>query len=119
MVKTFRSPGARYFEIPTWVPRRTIARILQRTDGVSHVRFRGGTLLSSDDVRLDSKLRGRRYLVWEPYGDNSRYWIGPDDEEEGSGGIVELEEAFRHHQSTLHRALRSVARAITSFLRKD
>ena len=26
-------------------------------------------------------VRDRRFVVWEPWGDNSRFWIGPDPAE--------------------------------------
>jgi len=28
-------------------------------------------------VRVSFNYLGTEYIVWEPYGDNSRYWIGP------------------------------------------
>jgi hypothetical protein len=36
--------------------------------------------------------RGREHIVWEPYGDNSRWWIGPEDE---SAPLIPLDEVER------------------------
>ncbi len=37
---------------------------------------------ASIDIKLSFKYCGIKYIVWEPYGDNSRYWIGPESEGE-------------------------------------
>jgi hypothetical protein len=40
--------------------------------------------------------------VWEPYSDNSRYWIGPEDEAVGAvNDIAELECAFKYYKPIL------------------
>src|SRR5258708_14372346 len=65
------------FEIDhTFVSRGTIVRLVKRVDGVTDV-HRAGLFRSSDDVRVAFKYLGRDYIVWEPWGDNSRYWVGP------------------------------------------
>ncbi len=35
---------------------------------------------NSSDIRLKFKYSGAEFCVWEPFGDNGRYWIGPIDE---------------------------------------
>ena len=65
------------FEIDSvLVSRRTIARLLRTVEGVTDVRVRG-SWGSKDDVRVAFKYRDRDYIVYEPWGDNSRYWICP------------------------------------------
>ena len=32
-------------------------------------------------------------IVWEPFGDNSRWWIGPDDAIAGHVSIADIERA--------------------------
>ena len=54
------------------IGKRTIARILSAVPGVTDVaRGRG-------EGRLTFVYQGEPCIVWEPYGDNSRYWIGPE-----------------------------------------
>jgi hypothetical protein len=54
----------------------TIARLLESVDGITHIHqrrwFRG-----PDDVHVVFRFRDQECIVWEPYGDSSRYWIGP------------------------------------------
>lgn len=38
--------------------------------------------------------QGREYVVWEPCGDNSRWWIGPDDASAPHVPLDELERAI-------------------------
>ena len=42
---------------------------------LSEARFR---LFSNDDVFCQFELDGQRFKIWEPFGDNSRYWVGPE-----------------------------------------
>ena len=30
-----------------------------------------------EDEFCEFEVEGMKFVVWEPYGDNSRYWIGP------------------------------------------
>jgi hypothetical protein len=93
------------FEIEnTYVSRRTVARLLGRLDGVADVVF-GGRLGSTNDVRVGFKYRNHEYIVLEPFGDNSRYWIGPENPAESAGDIGEVESAFRRYRPPLHRML--------------
>jgi hypothetical protein len=72
-----QAPGA--FEIENiYVSRRLIAAVLKGIEGVTDVQLRG-SFLTSDDVRVAFLFSGHPCLVWEPFGDNSRYWIGPED----------------------------------------
>jgi hypothetical protein len=58
------------------VSRRTIARILDKIEGVTEVHL-GGRFGSPDDVRIEFKCQGHDFIVMEPFGDNSRYRGGP------------------------------------------
>lgn len=33
------------------------------------------------DEFCECELNGKRFVAWEPYGDNSRFWIGPSPPE--------------------------------------
>jgi hypothetical protein len=53
-----------------------IARFIGRCPGVKITRVRRIYALD-DEVHVEFELNGDRYHVWEPFGDNSRLWIGP------------------------------------------
>jgi hypothetical protein len=91
------------FEIENiYVSRRTIARLLKKVDGVTEIRLRGH-FGSSDDIRVEFKYLNCDYMAWEPYGDNSRYWIGPQNPSEGSSDIGVIESVFKSYRPPLHR----------------
>jgi hypothetical protein len=93
------------FEIENaYVSRRTVARLLKQVDGVTEVRL-GGGFTSSNDFRVEFKYRNQDYVCWEPFGDNSRYWIGPKDPDEGAGSIATVEDAFKHYRPPIYRAV--------------
>lgn len=33
---------------------------------------------TADDEFCEFELNGKRFVMWEPWGDNSRFWIGPN-----------------------------------------
>jgi hypothetical protein len=33
--------------------------------------------LKGEDEFCEFEISGQKFVAWEPYGDNSRYWIGP------------------------------------------
>lgn len=56
------------------------AFILSTVQGVSHIEKRRLFSKSSKDVHIRFMYEGVKCLVLEPYGDNSDYWVVPDDE---------------------------------------
>ena len=91
------------FEIENaYVGTGTIARLLAEVDGVTDVRarklFRG-----SSEIHVEFKYLNHDYIVWEPYGDNSRYWIGPKNPEESAGDIGNVENAFKSYRPPFYR----------------
>jgi len=66
------------FEIDNiYISLRKIEHILNTNTNVSEVKVR--KLLSKDDSEIHIKFKyfDEDYIIWEPFGDNSRYWIGP------------------------------------------
>jgi hypothetical protein len=55
-----------------------LAKGLRTVPRVSDVRPRRWWRGSSD-VHIRFRYEGSECIVWEPYGDNSRWWIGPDE----------------------------------------
>lgn len=97
--------GCRAFEIDNiYISLSTIACLIKRVAGVSNVQAR--KLFRSDqrDVHVTFNYNGKKFIVWEPYGDSSRYWIGPDDTDT-SIEIVEIENVFKQHKPRILRRL--------------
>ena len=88
------------FEIENaYVRPSKVGEILSTVDGVQSVVV-GNPSGESRDIRVTFDYEGIEYIVWEPYGDNSRYWIGPKQTEEQLSDIdiTPLAEAFREYQ---------------------
>jgi len=67
------------FEIENaYIGLRTIAKLLSTITGVTNISKRRLFEYSKSDLITFNYL-GQHFLVSEPYGDNSRYWICPKD----------------------------------------
>ena len=80
------------FEVRALLLCGRFASKLGRLPGVSDVRPRR-RFAGSSDVHIRFLYRGRAFIVWEPYADNSRWWIGPEDSSPPHSSIAELERA--------------------------
>lgn len=76
----------------------TIKRLLRSVPGVSDLKrsFR------SDD-RLTFTLYGALWVVHEPWGDSSRYWIGPKDPAHHFLRVEDVHNAFLLHRGPFCR----------------
>lgn len=54
-----------------------IIRIVSKIPG-ARITWRPSLSLYSPDVFCKFEINGIAFEVWEPFGDNSRYWIGPE-----------------------------------------
>lgn len=80
-----------------------VERILRSNPDVSQLTRR--RMFSPSEVHITFSFRGAEYLVWEPFGDNSRYWIGPKDGPTRSHDVAELERDFRAYKPSLLKRL--------------
>lgn len=93
------------FEIENvYVGTRAIGRLLEQLNGVSDVRVRR-PFGKWEDVHVWFKYKDRDYVVLEPYGDNSRYWIGPKEAAENALDVGDIENAFKSYRPPLHREI--------------
>lgn len=91
------------FEIETaYLEPGTVTRLLKDVVGVSHVRERK-PFAPNDEIHAEFRYMNRNYVVWEPYGENTRYWIGPRAPEAGAVSVEPIERAFRQYRPPLHR----------------
>ena len=99
--------GATYaFEVSNiWLRPRAIARLV-RSKG-AEVTYRS-RLFGPSDLRLRFRYKGREFRVVEPFGDSSRYWIGPVEEgPTATAEVAELNEAFNRYRPGVIDTLRS------------
>jgi hypothetical protein len=80
-----------------YITPRKIAKLFTSTGGVTKVRIRK-LLDSGNENRLEFEYLGGNFVVWEPYGDNSRYWIGPKDAKERLPQIAAIERIFEKYK---------------------
>ena len=73
------------------------AALLQSVDGVSDIERRQ-LFRKPMDVHIRFRFRGVPFIVWEPYGDSSRYWIGPADKEQAHPNVADLQATFDRYE---------------------
>jgi hypothetical protein len=91
------------FEIENaYIRPKKVGEILSAVGGVTDVTV-GKSSGESRDIRVAFNYLGIEYIVWEPYGDNSRYWIGPKQTDGNLSDIdiTPLETAFRDYEPPL------------------
>ncbi|WKD51024.1 hypothetical protein [Microbulbifer spongiae] len=79
-----------------------IASILSTVDGISDMLQRKA--FSSEENLVSFQFQGEDCVVWEPYGDSSRYWIGPKEPEPYTD-FSDVEKAFERYQPFIIRKL--------------
>jgi hypothetical protein len=77
--------------------RRKIGSLLGGVGDVSDVKV-SRSFLTAEDVHVDFLYAGKAYVVWEPWGDSSRFWIGPREESDEPIDIQVLEQVFRSYR---------------------
>lgn len=82
----------------------TIVQLLQQVEDVTEVQPRK-KLSGSSELHVEFKYLGQPYIVWEPFGDNSRYWIGPKDGVEAGGDSTAIEQVFKRYRPPLYRTI--------------
>jgi hypothetical protein len=94
------------FEVSNaWLRSRAIARLV-RSKG-AEITFQR-RLFGPGDLHLRFRYKGQEFQVVEPFGDNSRYWVGPvDDTPAAAAATAELHEIFAQHRLGIAGALRS------------
>jgi hypothetical protein len=85
------------FEIPKPFTTWGLIRFLRTVEGVSAVKVPRGL---THELRLAFRFHGEPFVVEEPYGDNDRYWIGPENPRESRLDMTLLHQAFEAHRGT-------------------
>jgi hypothetical protein len=71
----------------------TIVTLVRSVEGVSGV-WQRPLFRRPMDIHVRFRYLGVPFMVWEPYGDSSRYWIGPDDDCAEHQDIAPIRSAF-------------------------
>ena len=90
------------FEIDhTFFSVRQINKILSGIVEVDNIKTKDASSLE-DDVVLEFEYFHCKYIVWEAYGDSSRYWIGPKVIENcNHEQVSRLEQIFKKHTPSI------------------
>jgi hypothetical protein len=92
------------FEIDNiYVNLRTIQLILSTVSGVNNIKRRR-PFTKWESVHIWFKYLNHNFIVVEPFGDNSRYWIGPQNPEEKIN-IDPIKEVFDKYQPPVFRKI--------------
>lgn len=79
---------------------KKIANILLSVQGVSNLRVRK-LFGATTDIHIEFIYTEKDFIVWEPFADSSRYWIGPKAESQEHIDLETMERAFRTYQPRL------------------
>jgi len=90
----------------------TLARLLSSLSAVTSI-AKASPKSGSPDVRLTFEYQQVPFVVWEPFGDNSRYWIGPVDPQDGAKDVTAIISALEQHTPSPFR--RAIAVALSIF----
>ena len=86
------------------VSMRDVVNVLGSTSGVEHVEQRR-PFSSRAQPLATFRFTGRAFEVMEPFGDNSRFWIGPSDAEKDTVPLYVVTEAFERHKPPAWRSI--------------
>jgi hypothetical protein len=77
---------------------RLISKVLRQIPGVTEIRVRR-LFQRPFDIQAEFRFQDQQFMVWEPYADSSRYWIGPNTSDKEAIDISTIEMAFRDYRS--------------------
>jgi hypothetical protein len=93
------------FEIDNiYVSNSNVARTLSKVDGVAEVRVRK-PFTKWEEIHIWFKYMNHDCVVWEPFGDNSRFWIGSKNPKEATLDMIKVETAFKQYRPPFIRKI--------------
>ena len=67
------------FEVEnTLLGRRGACRVVRSIPGAVILKKPRFLSWFREEVFCEFEIGGHKFQIWEPYGDNSRYWVGPE-----------------------------------------
>jgi hypothetical protein len=65
------------FEINVLLGRRRLCKLVRSIPGTRIIKAPGfRSFFKGEDEFCEFEIHGQKFVAWEPFGDNSRYWIG-------------------------------------------
>ena len=81
------------FEIENvYINCKSIAKLLHELSDIKSIKMQ--KLFTNTEYRIEFVYKGIDCVVWEPFGDNSRYWIGPRSPEKDKVDIQKIQTLF-------------------------
>jgi hypothetical protein len=69
----------RIFAFEVWnFGRHRACRFVSKIPGVKILKRQKHFQFFSHDKFCEFELKGLKFVLWEPWGDSSRYWVGPE-----------------------------------------
>jgi hypothetical protein len=84
-------------------PLRDLVRTIAAAEGVTEAKARR-PFSSVGDIRATFRFHGDEFAVVEPFGDNSRYWIGPVSDSK-KPDISQIESQLRSYAPSIFRRI--------------
>ena len=89
------------FEIDNvYIGVRKLTKILSSLEGIRNIKTRR-LFERNKENHIEFEYSGVPFVIWESYGDSSRYWIGPKDTEKKSAKITDIEEILKNYKPPL------------------
>lgn len=86
------------FEIDNvYISLRKLARVLSSNERIRNITTRK-LFEQNKENHIEFEYSGDSFVIWEAFGDNSRYWIGPKDTENKSDKIKDIETILRNYK---------------------
>ncbi len=80
------------FEIPA-IGRQRVQRFVATLPGAKVLRRQRRFQIGQEEHFCEFEFDGRRFVIWEPWNDSSRFWIG-EDQPQTSAQLERLREMF-------------------------
>jgi hypothetical protein len=93
------------FEIENiYIGSKSIVDLLCVLGEIKNIRMRKP--FTNSEYRIKFEYNGVDCVVWEPFGDNSRYWIGPENPEANKIDVKKVQTVFdTYHPNALRKVL--------------
>lgn len=83
----------------TGLGRNGVCRVVETIPGAQIIRRPKLLSWFREEVFCEFSVGGKTFIAWEPFGDNSRYWIGPEPTE-WLAETQSVRDAFESHEES-------------------
>ena len=83
-----------------YISNKKVVELLRSASGVANIKVRKW-FTPNPDIHVEFSYMGREFMVWEPHGDSSTYWICPREETNENINVSALESVFQVYRPPL------------------